>query len=99
MMFKRNFAAGKKDGALKPVYDAVMKNNTTYIFTIVAAAAVAGVGFNGAVDMMWETANRGKLYHHVDWSRFKEEDEDDDHVHHARHRTQRDERHAIVAGA
>ena len=61
LMFRRNFAVGPKDGALKPVYDTIMKNNTTYIFTIVAVAAVAGVGFNGAVDMMWETANRGKI--------------------------------------
>ena len=78
LMFRRNFAVGPKDGALKPVYDTIMKNNTTYIFTIVAVAAVAGVGFNGAVDMMWETANRGKLYHHVDWSVFAEEGEDED---------------------
>ena len=78
LIFKRNFAVGPKDGALKPVYNAIMKNNTTYIFTIVAAAAVAGVAFNEGVDMIWETANRGKLYHHIDWSVFAEEDEDDD---------------------
>ena len=78
LLFRRNFAVGPKDGALKPVYDTLMKNNTTYIFTIVAAAAVAGVAFNEGVDMIWETANRGKLYHHIDWSVFAEEDEDDD---------------------
>ena len=43
LIFRRNFAVGPKDGALKPVYNAIMKNNTTYIFTIVAVAAVAGV--------------------------------------------------------
>ena len=78
LIFKRNFAVGPKDGALNPVYNAIMKNNTTYIFTIVAVAAVAGVAFNEGVDMMWETANRGKLYHHVDWSVFAEEDDEDD---------------------
>ena len=36
LLFRRNFAVGPKDGALKPVYDTLMKNNTTYIFTIVA---------------------------------------------------------------
>lgn len=75
---RRTFSTGKKDGALQPVYNMVMKNNSAYVFSIVIVAAVAGVVFNETVDAVWETSNRGKLYHHVDWDRFKEEDDDED---------------------
>lgn len=75
---RRTFSTGKKDGALQPVYNMVMKNNSAYVFSIVIVAAVAGVVFNETVDAVWETSNRGKLYHHVDWDRFKDEDDDEE---------------------
>ena len=30
------------------------------------------------MNFLWETNNRGKLYHHIDWTKFKSEDDDDD---------------------
>ena len=77
-MFRRNFAVGPKDGALKPVYDTLMKNNTTYIFTIVAAAAVAGVAFNEGVDMIWKRQTEASCTTISTGAYSQKEDEDDD---------------------
>ena len=46
--------------------------------SIVVFAAAAGVIFNEGVDAIWETSNRGKLYHHINWDQFAEEEEEDD---------------------
>ena len=76
---QRQFSVAKpKDGGLAPLYDLIMKNNATYVFSIVVFAAAAGVIFNEGVDAVWETANRGKLYHHINWDQFAEEEEEDD---------------------
>jgi len=75
----RQFSVAKqKDGALSPLYDLIMKNNATYVFSIVVFAAAAGVIFNEGVDAIWETANRGKLYHHINWDQFADEQEEDE---------------------
>ena len=78
MFAQRQFSVAKKDGAMAPLYDLIMKNNATYVFSIVVFAAAAGVIFNEGVYAIWETSNKGKLYHHVNWDQFAEEEEEDD---------------------
>ncbi|CCI48612.1 unnamed protein product [Albugo candida] len=64
---------------METLYRAFMKRNMTYVTTIVIATIAAEAVYGTATDSFWETMNRGRLYHHVDWSKFKtEEDEDED---------------------
>ncbi|KAJ0405164.1 hypothetical protein P43SY_001369 [Pythium insidiosum] len=65
-------------GAYEGVYQAVMKTNVTYVATIIAAAVAVEVVYGKATSFVWESVNRGRLYHHIDWTQFKTDDDDED---------------------
>ncbi|EQC38075.1 hypothetical protein SDRG_04505 [Saprolegnia diclina VS20] len=73
-------------GSLDAIYAAFMKNNITYVSTIVVAAVLFEGVYGTTTSALWESMNRGRLYHHIDWSQFKSdlddeeeaEDEDDE---------------------
>ncbi len=60
--------------ALESLYKAVMRRNSVYIGFIIAGAFVGEKALNGAVDMMWESSNKGKLYKHLEATLNSEED-------------------------
>ncbi|TMW69836.1 hypothetical protein Poli38472_001992 [Pythium oligandrum] len=65
-------------GALDTVYRVFMKNNVTYVTTVVAAAVVVEAVYGNTTTYIWESLNRGRLYHHVDWTQFKTDDDDEE---------------------
>ncbi|KAG3096988.1 hypothetical protein PI124_g15726 [Phytophthora idaei] len=34
--------------------------------------------YGSATNYIWEASNRGRLYHHIDWSKFAEEEEEEE---------------------
>ncbi|GAB9473752.1 Ubiquinol cytochrome c reductase subunit qcr9 [Globisporangium polare] len=65
-------------GVLESAYQVFMKNNVTYVGTILIAAVVVEGVYGGVTNAIWESSNRGRLYHHIDWSQFKSDDDDDE---------------------
>ncbi|KAI9917291.1 hypothetical protein PsorP6_012629 [Peronosclerospora sorghi] len=72
-------------GFLDDAYKIFMKSTPVYVTTVLLAALVAEGVYGSATTYIWETINRGRLYHHIDWSRFaaaeeeeEEEEEDED---------------------
>eukprot|EP00638_Chattonella_subsalsa_P006208 CAMPEP_0117755682 /NCGR_PEP_ID=MMETSP0947-20121206/13597_1 /TAXON_ID=44440 /ORGANISM="Chattonella subsalsa, Strain CCMP2191" /LENGTH=66 /DNA_ID=CAMNT_0005575063 /DNA_START=179 /DNA_END=382 /DNA_ORIENTATION=+ len=60
------------------MYNTVWKSNITYITYILAGCVALEVVYGKTTDFIWETANKGKLYEQVDWSKFAAEDDDDE---------------------
>ena len=54
--------------ALESLYKTLMRRNSVYIGFIIAGAFVGEKALNGAIDMMWESSNKGKLYKHLEAS-------------------------------
>jgi hypothetical protein len=49
-----------------------------YLTYIVAGCVVLEFAYGGVMDYAWETNNKGKLFHQVDWTKFKNADDDED---------------------
>ncbi|CAI5740824.1 unnamed protein product [Hyaloperonospora brassicae] len=73
---KRSSVNGK--GALDGVYKTFMKSTPVYVTTVLVAALVGEGVYGAATNYVWEANNRGRLYHHVDWSKFAAEDEEEE---------------------
>ena len=54
------------------------KSNILYVTYIIAGCVVLEVVYGGVTNGVWEMANKGKLYKHIDWSKFKSEDDEED---------------------
>mmetsp|Transcript_30578 Transcript_30578/g.33400 ORF Transcript_30578/g.33400 Transcript_30578/m.33400 type:complete len:89 (-) Transcript_30578:84-350(-) len=66
-------------GIAKTLQENVWKKSTvSYITYIVAGCVVLEVVYGKVTNYVWESYNYGKLYHQVDWSKFKNADEDDE---------------------
>ncbi|KAF1327813.1 Ubiquinol cytochrome c reductase subunit qcr9, partial [Globisporangium splendens] len=65
-------------GAFETMYQVFMKNNVTYVGTILVAAVVVEGVYGNVTNAIWESANRGRLYHHIDWSQFKTDDDEEE---------------------
>ncbi|OQR83944.1 hypothetical protein ACHHYP_14099 [Achlya hypogyna] len=65
-------------GSLDAIYAAFMKNNITYVSTIVVAAVLFEGVYGSVTSSVWESMNRGRLYHHIDWSQFKSDDDEEE---------------------
>ena len=63
---------------LKPWYQMIGKNNTTYMAFIFGGVVVSEFIFGTVTEGMWNSANHGKLYASVDWSQFDEEEEEEE---------------------
>ena len=71
-------AGARQMSAFPSLYNTFMSSNVRYVSLIVAGAVVAEVTYGAVTDTIWETLNQGKLFHHVDWSKFDEAEDDDD---------------------
>ena len=67
------------------LYNVVFRSNVTYIAYVVIGATVLEVVYGGFTETLWRTANSGKLYDQIDWSKYEsiylegdDDDEDDD---------------------
>jgi hypothetical protein len=47
------------NGAFEAIYQTFMKNNVTYVGTIIAAAVLAEGVYGGFTNFIWESYNRG----------------------------------------
>ena len=54
------------------------KSNVSYLTYIVVGCVVVEAVYGSVTNYIWDTYNYGKLYHQIDWSKFKSEDEDDE---------------------
>ncbi len=65
-------------GPFEGIYQTFMRNNLTYVSTIITAAILFEAVYGKATNALWESMNRGRLYHHIDWSSFKSDDDEED---------------------
>mmetsp|Transcript_16263 Transcript_16263/g.23831 ORF Transcript_16263/g.23831 Transcript_16263/m.23831 type:complete len:89 (-) Transcript_16263:229-495(-) len=70
--------AFSRHGPQNPILNGILKNNVGYITAIIGAAIGVEFIYGKATYAVWSGLNSGKLYEHIDWSQFEEEDEDDD---------------------
>jgi hypothetical protein len=54
------------------------KSNILYITYVVAGCIVLEGVYGFATTSIWNTLNSGKLYHQIDWSKFKAIEDDDE---------------------
>ncbi|CAK4080900.1 unnamed protein product [Aphanomyces euteiches] len=76
MATKSSSVNGK--GPLEVIYQTFMRNNVVYVSTVVAGALVFEVVYGNVTNSIWESLNYGRLYHHIDWSQFKSEDDEEE---------------------
>eukprot|EP01039_Chlorochromonas_danica_P008474 gene8474-9340_t len=51
------------------------KSNVAYITYVVVGLVAAEFVYGTATNYIWEQYNYGKLYHQIDWSKFKTDDD------------------------
>ncbi|CAH0515888.1 unnamed protein product [Peronospora belbahrii] len=76
MATKHSSINGK--GALDTIYKVFMKSTPVYVTTVLVAALVMEGVYGSATNYIWEASNRGRLYHHIDWSKFAEKEEEEE---------------------
>mmetsp|Transcript_29824 Transcript_29824/g.30257 ORF Transcript_29824/g.30257 Transcript_29824/m.30257 type:complete len:90 (-) Transcript_29824:131-400(-) len=54
------------------------KSNIFYITYVVMGCVVVEMVYGSLTNSIWNSYNSGKLYHQIDWSKFKSEDEEED---------------------
>mmetsp|Transcript_28480 Transcript_28480/g.39222 ORF Transcript_28480/g.39222 Transcript_28480/m.39222 type:complete len:91 (-) Transcript_28480:938-1210(-) len=54
------------------------KSNVFYILYVVAGCVVLEGVYGTVTSSLWESVNYGKLYHQIDWSQFKSEEEEEE---------------------
>ena len=81
----RSITTSSAQGPLGMLYKSVFRSNIAYALYVVTGAVVLETVYSAVIDQMWETSNSGKLFHHIDQSKWKfhldedeEEEEDDD---------------------
>lgn len=73
---KRSSINGK--GSLDGVYKLFMKSAPVYVTTVLIATLIAEGVYGSATNYIWEASNRGRLYHHIDWSKFAAHDDEEE---------------------
>mmetsp|Transcript_4907 Transcript_4907/g.10159 ORF Transcript_4907/g.10159 Transcript_4907/m.10159 type:complete len:111 (+) Transcript_4907:81-413(+) len=82
----RNMATSAAPASGFSLYNTLFSSNARYVLFVVAGATAGELVYGFVGDSIWEMNNRGKLYHHIDWSKWEslyvpdedEEDEEDD---------------------
>eukprot|EP01041_Mallomonas_annulata_P001889 gene1889-3664_t len=76
---KNIFQSRKMSSLPTTMYNNVWrKSNIFYITTIVIGCVVVEGVYGSLTNAVWNSYNSGKLYHQVDWSKFKVESDDDE---------------------
>ncbi|KAG7398333.1 hypothetical protein PHYBOEH_011241 [Phytophthora boehmeriae] len=73
---KQSSVNGK--GSLHSIYNIFMKSTPTYVTEVLIATLVVESVYGATTNYIWEVNNRGRLYHHIDWSKFAEEEEEEE---------------------
>ena len=63
---------------LKTAYNTIWRRNATYMLYVIGGAVVCEMIYGKLTDSIWEAANSGKMYHHIDWTKFKTDDDEDE---------------------
>ena len=76
-------AAGRQISGKRSVHNALYKHFygksfAAYCTFIIVGAYVGENLFFQGTEGLWNSANKGKLYKDIDWSKFKVEDEDEE---------------------
>ncbi len=82
----RSITTSSAQGPLGMLYKSVFRSNIAYALYVVTGAVLLETVYTATIDQMWEASNSGKLFHHIDQSKWKfhldedeeEEDEDDE---------------------
>merc|ERR1719469_1261692 len=69
---------GISPSLLRNWYNIIGKSNATYILWIITGVVTFEFLTSTATDMAWASANAGKTYESVDWTKFKTEDDEDE---------------------
>ncbi|KAH7355584.1 ubiquinol-cytochrome c reductase complex 7.3 kda protein-like protein [Pyrenochaeta sp. MPI-SDFR-AT-0127] len=64
-------------GALSTVYNAVLRSNTTMLFTVFGAAFGMQLAFDTSSDRIWDSVNRGRQWKDIK-QRYLEQAEEDE---------------------
>lgn len=77
---RRRFASSQasEQTAFETLYKTCFSSNASYVTYVVVGAIAFEAVYGKVTDFVWENANRGRLYHHIDWSQFKTDDDEDD---------------------
>ncbi|ETV95996.1 hypothetical protein H310_10651 [Aphanomyces invadans] len=65
-------------GPFDALYNTLMVSNVTYVSAVVAGAVVFEVVYGKVTNSIWDSLNYGRLYHHIDWSQFKSDDDEEE---------------------
>ena len=57
--------------APSPIYTYLLKSNVTYVTFILVGAAIGGGAYNAAMDFIFKSYNRGRMYDQIDWSKWE----------------------------
>ena len=78
-LFRRSASTSAREASgFQSLYNVFFRTNSAYVTYVVVGAIAFEVVYGKVTDFVWEQSNRGRLYHHVDWSRFKMEDEEEE---------------------
>lgn len=71
--------ASSEQTIFQTLYKTAFRSNASYVTYVVVGAIAFEAVYGTVTDIIWEQANRGRLYHHIDWAKFKtDEDEDEE---------------------
>jgi hypothetical protein len=65
----RNTSRGMATEA-SPFYKYVLQSNASYVTFVLVGATIFGGTYSLLGDYLWESVNRGRLYHQIDWSKW-----------------------------
>ena len=76
---KRSMSSNPFGSVPQSLYRGVWrKSNIMYITYVVVGCVAIEVVYGSVTTSIWNNANQGKLFHQIDWTQFKSEDDEDD---------------------
>mmetsp|Transcript_7821 Transcript_7821/g.20313 ORF Transcript_7821/g.20313 Transcript_7821/m.20313 type:complete len:98 (-) Transcript_7821:301-594(-) len=71
-------ARRQQSSAINTFYKTALKSNVSHVTFVVTGAIIFELIYGKATEALWESMNQGKLVHQVDWSVYREDDEEED---------------------
>ena len=76
---KRSMSSNPFGSVPQSLYRGVWrKSNIMYITYVVVGCVAIEVVYGSVTTSIWNNANQGKLFHQIDWTQFKSEDDEDE---------------------